>query len=166
MDLLLNNFISLIEGENGLFQTLLSILQKEKKAVVISDLKEINETTKEKESLFLKIRILEEERSRMLIRLANHLGYRSRDLTMSKISQLIEEPYSSRLKYCYSNLLSLVQSIQEINHNNRSLITHSLELVRGSLALLNNLASSNVIYYRSGRMQHSDQSGMVVSNEI
>ncbi|MBW1740676.1 MAG: flagellar protein FlgN [Deltaproteobacteria bacterium] len=166
MDLLLNKFLGLLEGETALYRSLLLVFQKEERAVVDSKLKELNETSKEKENLVLKIRILEEERVRMVERLAELLGYSPQLLTLTKLSQLVEEPYSTRLKDCCSNLSALIQSVQEANQANKALLTHSLELVKGSLALLNNLMPSNPVYYRGGKIQINDQGGKVVSSKI
>ncbi len=166
MDSLLKKLLGLLEEETDLYRSLLSILQKEKKAVVASQLEELNEAGKEKESLILKIRILEEQRLRVQGRLADSLRYDPQDLTLTKLSQLVGEPYSIRLKICYSNLLTLIPSIREINHSNKSLLTHSLELVRGSLTLLNNFAASNAVYHRTGEMKMSGKSGNVLSGEV
>lgn len=166
MDSLLDDLLRLLEEEIGLYRSLLSILQKEKKAVIGSKLEELNEAGKEKESLILKIRILEEQRIRIQSRLAHSLGYETRDLTLSKLSQLVGEHHSVQLKICYSNLLTLIPSIQEINHSNKSLLTHSLELVKGSLSLLNNFVASNAVYYRTGEMQMGDRSGNVLSGKV
>ncbi|MDY6971866.1 MAG: flagellar protein FlgN [Thermodesulfobacteriota bacterium] len=166
MDLLLNDFLGLLEGETGVYRSLLLVLQKEKTAVVEAKLKDLNEASKEKESLVLKIRILEEQRTRSLERLADSLGCPSFGLTLSKISQLVEEPYSTRLRKCQSNLTALIQSIREVNQSNRSLLTHSLELVRSSLTLLDNLMAYNPVYYRTGKFQMNDQSGKVLSGRI
>jgi flagellar biosynthesis/type III secretory pathway chaperone len=166
MDSLLNKLLGLLEEETDLYRSLLSILQKEKKAVVATRIEELNEVSKEKESLLLKIRILEEQRLRVQGRLADSLGYKPQDLTLTKLSQLVEEPHSIRLKICYSNLLTLIPSIREINHSNKSLLTHSLELVRGSLTLLSNFVASNAVYYRTGEMQIGSKSGNVLSGEV
>jgi flagellar biosynthesis/type III secretory pathway chaperone len=166
MDSLVNKLLGLLEEETELYRSLLSILQKEKKAVVASQLDELNEAGKEKESLILKIRILEEQRLRVQRRLADSFRYDPQELTLTKLSQLVGEPYSIRLKICYSNLLTLIPSIREINHSNKSLLTHSLELVRGSLTLLNNFVAPNAVYHRSGEMQMSGKSGNVLSGEV
>ncbi len=166
MDMLVSNLLGLLEGETDLYRSLLLALQKEKKAIVDSELVELNETSKEKENLLLKIRILEEQRLRMVERLAENLAYSPQGLTLAELSQLVEEPYSTRLKDCSSNLLALVQSIQEVNRGNRSLLTHSLELVRGSLTLLTTLIGSNSVYYKTGEIQLDDQSGRVLSGKI
>jgi len=166
MHLLLNKFVGLLEQGTGIYETLLSVLQREKKAIIDSNFKDSNEAGKQKENLVLKIRILEEERLRVQERLADSLGYQPEDLTVTKLSQLVEEPYSTRLESCRSNLLALLQSIQEVNNSNKALIMHSLELVRGSLNLLGNLISDNPVYYRSGRVQMGDQTGKVLCGEI
>ena len=61
MELLLNDLLGLLEGEIGLYASMLLALQKEKKAIVDSNHEELNETSREKENLFLKIQILEEQ---------------------------------------------------------------------------------------------------------
>jgi flagellar biosynthesis/type III secretory pathway chaperone len=166
MDSLVKKLLGLLEEETDLYRSLLSILQKEKKAVVAARIEELNDAGKEKESLLLKIRILEEQRLRVQGRLADSLGYKPQDLTLTKLSQLVEEPHSGRLKICYSNLMTLIPSIREINHSNKSLLTHSLELVRGSLTLLSNFVASNAVYYRTGEMQIGSKSGNVLSGEV
>jgi len=162
MDLLLNKFLSLLEGETDLYRSLLSILQSEKKAVVLSNLKELNESSKEKENLILKIRILEEQRSKLLEKIADNLGHSCQVLTLSRLAEMVEEPYSTRLRYNYSILSTLVHSIQEVNNANKTLILHSLELVRGSLALFGNLIEPNSIYFRTGEVKPRGQSGMLI----
>ena len=166
MELLLNDLLGLLEGEIGLYASMLLALQKEKKAIVDSNHEELNETSREKENLFLKIRILEEQRLSVLEKLARNLGHPARDLTLSKLSQLVQEPQSTQLVDCHSTFLSLAQSIQEINLSNKALLTHSLDLVNGSLSLLSDLLSSSPVYYRTGKMEAGDQSGRLLSGKI
>jgi flagellar biosynthesis/type III secretory pathway chaperone len=167
MEELLKKFLGLLEGETALYRSLLLVLQKEKRAVVDSELDVLNESSKEKENLILKIRILEEQRDHLQRNLADFLGYSNgQALSMSALVQAVEEPYSSRLKSCCSNLLTLTQSIQEVNNSNKFLIMNSLELVRGSLTLLNNLIASNAVYYKTGMIQTGDQSGRLFSGTI
>lgn len=166
MERLLDQFLGVLEGEAALYGSLLLILQREKEAVIGSALKDLNEISKEKENILLKIRILEEQRLRILQRLADALGYSSQGLTLTKLSQLVNEPYSNRLRACHSNFLALIQSIREINHSNRALLTHSLELVRGSLSLMDTLMASNPVYYRTGMVQSAARSGRVLSGKV
>jgi flagellar biosynthesis/type III secretory pathway chaperone len=166
MELMLNDLLGLLEGEIGLYASMLLALQKEKKAIVDSNPTELNETSREKETLFLKIRILEEQRISLLEKLAQELGQPSQELTLSKLSQLVREPQATQLGDCHSTFLSLAQSIQEINQSNKTLLTHSLDLLKGSLSLLSDLLSPNPVYYRTGKMEAGDQSGRLLSGKV
>lgn len=166
MELLLDSFLGLLEEGTVSYSALLSVLQKEKKAIVSLSFKESNEASKEKENILLKIRILEEQRLKIQEKLADSLGYPPQDLTMTKLSKMIPEPYSKRLKVCCSNLSALLQSILDVNSSNKVLIMHSLELVRGSLTLLSNLVCSNPVYYKSGVVQLRENNGRVLSGRI
>ena len=166
MKMLLNNLLIRLKGKIGIYASMLLAKKKKKKAIVDSNHNELIETSREKENLFLKIRILEEQRLSVLEKLAQGLGQTSQDLTLSKLSQLVQEPQSTQLVDCHSTFLSLAQSIQEINLSNKELLTHSLDLVKGSLSLLSDLLSSNPVYYRTGKMEAADQSGRLLSGKI
>lgn len=166
MNMLFNKFLCLLEDETGFYQSLLLIVQKENRAVVDLKLKELNEAIKEKEKLLLKIQILEGQRQRMLERVADSIECPFQGLTLSKLSQLIEEPYSTLLTTCHSNLLSITQKIQEVNNSNKSLVKSSLKLVGSSLSLLDNLISPIPVYCRTGKTQINDKGGQVLSAQI
>ena len=102
MKLLLNEFLSILEGEISIYASLLLALQKEKKAIVGSNLEELNETCRQKENLFLKIRILEEQRLITMDKLAENMGQSPRELTLTKLAQSVEEPQSTQLADCHS----------------------------------------------------------------
>jgi flagellar biosynthesis/type III secretory pathway chaperone len=166
MERLLGKFLDLLDGEARLYGSLLFNLQKEKRSVVDSNIEKLAESTKEKENLFLKMRILEEQRLVMAEKLSEMLGEPRRALTLTRLCQLVEEPYATRIRDSQSSLLSLAQSIQEINLSNKALLKHSLDLVKGSLNLLNDLLSSCPVYFRTGRMHASQPSGKVFDGKI
>ncbi|MDY6880764.1 MAG: flagellar protein FlgN [Desulfatiglans sp.] len=166
MDLLLDRLLDILAKEKDLYERLLVALKNEKRAVVDSRLDSLNEATKEKENLLLKIRILEEQRSSNLARLAQRLGESPEDLTLTRLSQLLEEPYAAQVADASSEFSTLIQRIHDINKNNKALIQHSLELVRGSLTLLNDLVPSSPVYHKTGRLQAGSYSGKVLSGSI
>lgn len=166
MDLLIDEFLDVLEKEAAIYISLLSILKDENEAIVESRLEKLNEANSEKKMIILKIQNLEAQRLMMLERLVDSLGCADRNITLKTLSRFTEEPYSSRLKDSRSKLFSLMEKVQEANERNRSLLTHSIELIRGSMALLNNLISSNTVYYSSGEIQSTDRNGRVFSGEI
>jgi hypothetical protein len=46
------------------------------------------------------------------------------------------------------------------------LLSHSLELVQGSFNLLNNVMAANPVYYRSGDLHKSKQTGKLLSGDV
>jgi len=166
MNLILDNLLVFLEKEIGLYGLMFRLAQSEKDAVINSNLEEINKIAEEKDALFFKVRTVEGQRQDVIKELAESMGWSPHDLTLGELSQLVKEPYSSRLKERRSNLLALVQSVREVNSSNRDLLNHSLELVRGSFSFLNNFTVSNTIYRRTGKMLGANQSGRVLSGEL
>ena len=154
MNLLLEDLLTSLDKETDLYQALLQLLQREKRALVGLSLDELNECNKKKETLILQARALEESRQYGLKKLADFLGIPSDKLTLSYLSDRIDEPYSKEVKSRRSNLLSLFHSIKDINKTNESLINHSLDCVTGSLSLLGNLVSSGSTYLHTGRIKN------------
>jgi len=166
MKLLLDEFLDVLKLHAELYRSLLSVLKEEHEAIIESRLEKLNDVNSEKKALVLKIQNLEDRRRTMLERLADALECPVQDLTLETLFEFTEEPYSNRLKTSRANLLSLTTKVREANDSNRSLLTHSVDLVKGSMVLLNNLIASNAVYYRSGKIQNNDKNGMVFSGEI
>ena len=164
MEGILKKLIDLIEKECTLYFSLLELLQNEKEALVGSKIEELQGVIKGKESLLLKIRILDEHRNRLLKKIGELLGDNEKELTMTRLSSLVDEPFSSKLKNSSSKLLALTQSIQELNNCNRSLLVHSIELVRGSMNLLMNAMPSSHVYQRNGSIYNGEESGRNLSS--
>ena len=163
---LLTKLSGLLEQETELYQALLAAIDEEKRAVISSNLTKLNETTKVKENLLLKLRILDEQRSHLLRKLADLLGESKAALSLKKLSQMVEIPHASRLECCRTKLISLIANIQAANQRNRDLFSHSLELVKGSMNLLNNLMASSPVYFRTGNIQQRDQTGKILHGEV
>ena len=163
---LLSKLSGILEQETDLYRALLAAIEDEKRAVIASNLVQLNETTKVKENLLLKLRILDEQRSNILRELAEALGETQESLSLRKLSQMVEAPHALRLERCRTRLISLIANIQAANHRNRDLFAHSLELVKGSMNLLNNLMASSPVYYRTGDIQHRGQTGKILHGEV
>ena len=162
----LNELSGLLEQETELYQALLAAIDTEKQAVIAADLEKLNETTKAKENLLLKLRILDEQRSHVLRKLAVLLGQPEDALSLKHLSQMVAPAHASRLKRCRTKLLSLIAKIQAANSQNRALFSHSLELVKGSMNLLNNLMISSPVYFRTGDIQQRHQTGKILHGEV
>ena len=166
MEHLLNKLIGLLAHATEIYQALLQVVQNEKDAVVGLNLKQLNEACKTKDNLLLKLRILEEQRQQVMDRVADELGCSSLGLTITQLSQQVDESYARRLLDRCTDLLSLIQTLQDVTQQNKSLMSHSMQLIQGSCNLLNNLMAANPVYYRSGNVDSGDQTGRILSGDI
>jgi len=166
MEHLLNKLIGLLEHTTELYQSLFTVVQNEKNAVVGLDLPQLNEACKAKDNLLLKLRILEEQREQIMVRFAAEIGCSPQGLTLTQLSLLVDESYARRLVDRSRDLLALIQSLQDATQQNKFLMSHSMQLIQGSYNLLHNLMAANPLYYRSGNVQNTDQTGKLLSGAI
>jgi flagellar biosynthesis/type III secretory pathway chaperone len=164
MKILIKRLTTLLDEETELLGALLSILQDENNALICAKLNKLNETCKKKENLILKIRILEEQRIHVLQEFSELSGHTPGIITLAELSGLAEGDDYTRLAGCRSNLLSLSESIRDLNKSNRSLLNYSIGLVRTSLSFLDNFISPNLLYYNNGRLQTIHQTGRLHQN--
>ncbi len=166
MEHLLSKLIGLLTHATEIYQSLLQVVQNEKDAVVGLNLKQLNEACKTKDNLLLKLRILEEQRQQVMDRVADELGCSSRGLTLTQLAQQVDESWARRLLDRCTDLIALIQTLQDVTQQNRTLMSHSMQLIQGSCNLLNNLMAANPVYYRSGNVDSGDQTGRILSGDI
>ena len=166
MEHYLNKLIGLLEHTTELYQSLLAVVQDEKNAVVGLDLQQLNDACKAKDNLLLKLRILEEQREQVMVRLAKEIGCSPQGLTLTQLSLLVEESRARRLVNLSRDLLTLIESLQDAMQQNRFLISHSMQLIKGSYNLLNNIMVANPVYYRSGNVKNTNQTGKLLNGAI
>ena len=166
LNLMLEQLLGLLSQETGLYHSLLAVIDKEKQAVSRSELAALNEAGMEKENILATLRKSDEQRRRLVACLAEELGYPFRDLTLKKLSQLVDEPLAGRLQQASTDLISVLSRVQEANQGTKQLFEHSLALSRGAFNLLNELISSNTVYYRTGNIHSSNSTAKRVCSDI
>ena len=123
----------LIEQVQGC-RMLLELLQREKICLINLQMDEIEALTKEKDILVLKLRLLEEERGRLLNRFAlenpsdlNEPGPVVQKISLQKLGEITGEPIFQEIR---SKLVSLSQGIKELNDLNKIMIDRTLVFLR------------------------------------
>ena len=163
METLLDQLLALLAGEMGLYRDMILVLQSEKDAIIDADLEALEENTREKSNLTIKVRILEEQRLRTVEKLSAALDHPLEGFNLLQIAGLVGGPYAARLEACHSNFASLMQSMGELNRTNSELLTHSLKTVRESLGFLENLGNMHSVYQENGHFGSGSRSGRFLS---
>ena len=166
VDTILNQLLSAIRQETELYRSMLTTIDIERDAVIRSDLKALTESGMMKENLLVKLHRLEEQRCILVSKLAEYFECSHQNLTLSKISQMVDKPFSGRLQQASIDLKIILDTVREANQGNKLLFEHSLELLRGSFNLISGLTDSNKVYYRTGNVGSIPPAGKCICSEI
>ena len=166
MEPMINQLLRVLERESELYRSMLTVIDQESKGAVRSDLNALTKAGEEKENILVKLRSIEEQRIRLVRETADALGYPPREFTLTMMSQLVGEPLAGRLSQAGTDLSTVLNVVKDANHRNKQLFEHSLELLRGSFNLLGELTQSDMVYYRTGNIQRTYQTGKCVNGEI
>ena len=113
---------------------LLELLQREKICLLDLQMEGIEALTKEKDILVLKLRLLEEERKRLLDHFIRenpqYLLVESSDSQKINLRKLAEVTGETIFQELRSKLISLSQSIKELNDLNRIMIDRTLGFLK------------------------------------
>jgi flagellar biosynthesis/type III secretory pathway chaperone len=134
------------------YRALLALLQRERECLISLDADEVENLSKEKDTILLRLRLLEEERIRLIKRYSADNAMRGK-ISLKGLSELTED---NDFQVMRSQLTSLLQSIQELNDLNMILIERSLSVVRQSVGFLESF----------GLNINQSNTGVMLSKEI
>ncbi|MBI5191916.1 MAG: flagellar protein FlgN [Nitrospirae bacterium] len=160
MDKNFENLLEILEKEVDVYHEFLSILQVERQYMVDLSLDKLHECANHKETIILNLKILEESRVDVTGMIQDE--YHSGPLTLLMIINIAPMRYKKALESCRSNLLSLVNSIREINQINGILAERAVNYTRTSLTFLNRLIHELPVYRPTGQIEQGYQTGKLV----
>jgi len=129
------------------YRVLLELLQRERECLINLDANGVENLSKEKDTVLLRLRLLEEER----IRLIKKYSADSAINGSISLQGLFKVTADNDFQLMRSQLTSLLQSIQELNNFNMILIERSLHFVRHSVGFLESFGL-NINQYNTGVM--------------
>ena len=114
------------------YRELLYLLQRERECLVNLDAAGIQNISKEKDTLILRLKLLEEARMKFLKESSAEMNS-DETITLQKLYDMTGD---ETLKSLRLQLISMLQSIQELNEFNSILIERSLGFVKNSIEFL------------------------------
>jgi len=166
METLLNHLNDCIDRQRNLYRKLLDLFIDERRAILGSDLEELNKVVMDKEMILQKIRKEELQRRQAGDRIAAHLGLDPEALTVTQLSARVKEPYASEIKRRGAELQTVIDEIQIASERNRSLCLQALQFVSGSIKLLTALTHPNQVYHATGRVPNGAHVGRMLSGAV
>jgi flagellar biosynthesis/type III secretory pathway chaperone len=117
------------------YRTLVDILRQERECLVCFNPTGVETLSKEKDTIVLKLKLLEEERIRLVRAFAADHAVADKSV-FQKLSEMTGDDSFQRLRL---QLISLLQGVMELNEFNRVLIERSSSMVRNALSFLGSL---------------------------
>lgn len=149
---IIDSIKSILIEQTRSYRGLVSLLQRERECLINLDADEVENLSKEKDTILLRLRLLEEERIRLIKQYSAGNG-NAGSVSLQSLSDLTAD---NDFQLVRSQLTSLLQSIQELNDFNMILIERSLSAVRNSVGFLESF----------GLHINQNNTGAVLSKEI
>jgi hypothetical protein len=149
---IIDSIKSILTEQITSYRVLLELLQRERECLINLDANGVENLSKEKDTTLLRLRLLDEERIRLLKK------YSADNAIIGNVSlqSLFELTADNDFQLIRSQLTSLLQSIQELNDFNMILIDRSLSIVRHSVGFLESF----------GLHMNPNNTGIMLSKEI
>lgn len=140
-----------LKKEIGLYKEFITVLQKETEDIVGRDYKGLYETAGLKEGLIIRIERAGRSRGALMHEAAVSLGVGG-ELKMTSIIDKVSGSLRDDLAKSQSTILSLLESIKEINRLNSLVVKESLDNINKTLGFLGNFMPA-AVYNPTGALE-------------
>jgi len=144
--------LEVLQEEVQIYRSLIDLLQEEQKGLIQADLEVIEEVEKKKETVYLKIKLLEESRQPLVAKICAFCGITEEDPPLSRMIQASGGHCTVALTACRGELRELLMTVQNLVKMNEGLVGTSLEFLRGSLTILQH-PSFQPVYSPDGQIE-------------
>ena len=131
---------SILKEQINSYKMLLDLLQRERVCLVDIDAEKVEEFSKEKDTILMRLRLLEEERTKLTETFAEDRGIPN-NINLQMLRELTGDSIFTNLR---SQLRSLLQSIEEMNGFNRILIDRSLRYFKTNTDFFSSFSSEPI----------------------
>jgi hypothetical protein len=155
-----------LEEITKLYRQVVDHLRKEKDILLSGDPEKINESTKAKEFILIRIKSLDALRIKYASDLARELGLDPEQPRLLEIARKLNGERGDKLRSIHSALEILFKRIPELNKENEEFAQSGLKNLQGAMENLKDNLSGKKTYQRKGNFERgAEQSGHLMSKE-
>jgi len=148
--------VSVLGKELALFKELRSLLDQETKPLIEMDTKAIEANVKAKQTLELRLKILEQSRLQIVSQMAQALRIDPADATLKNLARFAPNGQRERLVRAREAFIRLTGEIQEKVEKNGQLVQSSLRVVQGLQQVIANALEEPATYEDAGKLRKSN----------
>ncbi len=139
----------MIKTYNDIFQA----AQEKKDYIISGDIDKLESIIYLERNLAENILLLEEKRRYILRSINQSLGNNNNSTKLGELIEQIRDPYKSKLKEQYNNIVEIIMRVEEINKTNTSLTKYSLEYVNKFIKSICSESLNDSVYQQSGKLK-------------
>ncbi len=136
MDRLLSDVLRILREEIGLYRELIEHARQKTALLVQGRTDDILESNKSEETYSLKLRILEDEMSRLCRELCEMARIPYEEFTLLRLSDGVNQSVAAEIKAQMTLFKNLLEELKSVSRRNSKLIESSVRYSRGLLDLL------------------------------
>jgi flagellar biosynthesis/type III secretory pathway chaperone len=150
-----------------IYRSLLEVVRREKEILVESRLDELNENNKTKDALLVRIRTLENSRTKLARDLAVLTSSDVDQPRLLEIAANLPVDRGDRLRNMHSVLDLLIRRVSEVNKQNEELVQSALRSITGAMESIKDGLQPATTYEKKGSMSSGrSEGGALVSREV
>ena len=130
---------NILKEQINTYKVFHDLLKKERTCLVNIEAEKLEEISKEKDTVIMRLRLLEEERQRLIIKFTEENNFVG-EINLKEIGTLTGNTIFTELR---SQLLSLLQSIEEMNKLNASLIDRSINYIKTNTSFISSISKED-----------------------
>ena len=153
----LNALFDVLGEETRVYEKILQLSKEKKDIVIEGKVSELEEITKNEQTLVIKLGKLEILRESCVEEIAEQLNIKPSELTISELSEHLNEENAKKLIECKNKLEDVLKELKEINQLNSKLIKNSLDYIDFSLNILSAASETNNNYNNSGEVNDGNK---------
>jgi len=162
-----NSLKKVLTDQISQYKELFVLLHEEKELIKNSSIDNLRENNQKKDEVIRQISSLEENCANIIEQINNNVPIDKRPINLSQIIRSIKNPRLNALKNTYSELISLVTSVKEVNEENKMYIKGSLRAVQGSISFLVSCAKGGTPFYeKGGHLKSENLTSAMISEEV
>ena len=146
MQELLMELTDIMTEEKNIYDELLEISKNKKNIIVEGNVDELERITKTEQSIIIELAKLEDKREDNIQRIANVIGIKPEDLTISKLVEHVDHETGKKLRDMRETMMKALRELKDLNALNSKLINSSMEYIEFSLGLLTSAVEADNNY--------------------
>lgn len=142
---LMEELIQTLNAEEILYGKLIPVEEEKTRAIISNDLEALQDITNREHELMDQTSVLEKKREQVAVDIATVLGRDPKTITLDQISSVLKnQPEDQKkLQEVHDRLKRTVSRLQEINGQNKELLTEAIDMVEYNMNVIRSTRMSS-----------------------